>query len=212
MITFRPKPTATIELSSTSVKLIQNGKFYKTVTNTASYLKNNNLDPELYKENVLPAIKEYVKMSGVSPDKISCIGTAVYRNSKNINEIKAIIRKETGLRLRVLSGKEEAMMPLQKYLEYTKKYDYVLTIDAGGLSTDIACTSDDWISLNVGSRDSSKLKIELQRLDKVFGWLRNEDSVIMIGLGKLNSSPRPKYLEEILEVLGNHKLIVEKLC
>jgi exopolyphosphatase/pppGpp-phosphohydrolase len=210
MITFRPKPTATIELSSTSVKLIQGGKFYKTVTNTASYLKNNILDPELYKENVLPAIKEYVKMSGVSPDRINCIGTAVYRNSRNIDEIKAIIRKETGLRLRVLSGKEEAMLPLQKYMGYTKKYDYVLTIDAGGLSTDIACSSDDWISLNVGSRDSSKLTKELQRLEKAFGWLRNEDSVIMIGLGKLHSSPRPKYLVEILEVLGNHKLILER--
>lgn len=208
MIILRSKTI--IELSSTSVKLIHKGKFYKTVTNTASYLKNNILDPELYRENVLPAIKDYVKMSEVSPDKISCIGTAVYRNSKNINEIKDIIQKETGLNLRVLSGKEEAMMPLQKYMGYTKKYDYVLTIDAGGLSTDIACSSDDWISLNVGSRDSSKLKKELQRLDKAFGWLRNENNVIIIGLGKLNSFPRPKYLEEILEVLGNHKLILER--
>ena len=47
MIILRAKTI--IELSSTSVKLIHKGKFYKTVTNTASYLKNNILDPELYK-------------------------------------------------------------------------------------------------------------------------------------------------------------------
>lgn len=208
MINFKTKTT--IELSSTSVKLIHNDKFYKTVTNTASYLKNNILDPKSYEEYVLPAIKNYVQMSGVSPNKISCVGTAVYRNSKNIEEIKDIIFYNTGLKLRVLSGKEEAMRPLQKYLGYSKLYDYVVTLDAGGLSTDIACTSGDWISLNVGSRDSSKLSQELKRLEKTFGWIKNEESVIMIGLGKFNNFPRPKYLEEILKTLGNHKLILEK--
>ena len=208
MINFKTKTI--IELSSTSVKLIHNDKFYKTVTNTASYLKNNILDPESYEEYVLPAIKNYVQMSGVSPSKISCVGTAVYRNSKNIEEIKNIIFNNTGLKLRVLSGKEEAMKPLQKYLGYSKLYNYVVTLDAGGLSTDIACTSGDWVSLNVGSRDSSKLSQELKRLEKTFGWIKDEESVIMIGLGKFNNFPRPKYLEEILKILGNHKLILEK--
>ena len=208
MINFKAKTT--IELSSTSVKLTHNGKFHKTITNTASYLKNDKLDPWLFKKRVLPFIKKYIQVSGVSPDKISCLGTAVYRNSKNIEEIKDIISSETGLELRVLSEKEEATRPLQEYMGYTKIYDYVLTIDAGGLSTDIACSSGDWISLDIGSRDTSRLRQELKRLEKVFGWIRNVESIIMIGLGKLNDSPRPKYLDDILGILGDHKIIVGK--
>jgi len=75
-------------------------------------------------------------------NKFIAVGTAVFRNAKNVSTIIDIIKQHTGIEIRVLSPEEEAQYSMiaaivssQNYLE---ENDTVLLIDQGGGSTEIS--------------------------------------------------------------------------
>lgn len=149
---FSIKKKAILELSSSSVKLLignegnTNLRMFKTFserTVTTNGLRGGRMNLKWYKSKVLPTIIKYVRIcetEGV--DNITCIATAVYRNSVNYSEIFDLIREETGVEPILLSGDEEAELSSKAYAKLSKgSQGYVLFIDQGRGSTEFVLTN-----------------------------------------------------------------------
>lgn len=107
--------------------------------------KNNVMDMDYFKSNVLPTIKKHIqtaKQNGV--DCIYSVATAAYRTASNREEILNCIREEAGLNVRILKKEEEARSTIDAFffsshdkLSLTKK-KYIMVIDQGGGSTEVS--------------------------------------------------------------------------
>ena len=107
--------------------------------------KNNVMDMDYFKSNVLPTIKKHIqtaKQNGV--DCIYSVATAAYRTAANREEILNCIREEAGLNVRILKKEEEARATIDAFffsshdkLSLTKK-KYIMVIDQGGGSTEVS--------------------------------------------------------------------------
>lgn len=107
--------------------------------------KNNVMDMDYFKSNVLPTIKKHIqtaKQNGV--DCIYSVATAAYRTASNREEILNCIKEEAGLNVRILKKEEEARSTIDAFffsshdkLSLTKK-KYIMVIDQGGGSTEVS--------------------------------------------------------------------------
>ena len=93
-------------------------------------------DGERRSLEVLRAYLERCRNLGV--DEIAVVGTSALREARNTEDLKARLKRELGLDLRVLSGEEEAAysyLAVQKGLCLEEKE--VLVVDVGGGSTEL---------------------------------------------------------------------------
>ena len=107
--------------------------------------KNNVMDMDFFRRNVLPTIKKHIqtsKQNGV--DCIYSVATAAYRTATNREEILKCIREEAGLNVRILKKEEEARATIDAFffsshdkLNLTKR-KYIMVIDQGGGSTEVS--------------------------------------------------------------------------
>lgn len=107
--------------------------------------KNNVMDMNFFRQNVLPTIKKHIQTSkrcGV--DCIYSVATAAYRTATNREEILACIKEEAGLNVRILKKEEEARATIDAFffsshdkLSLIKK-KYIMVIDQGGGSTEVS--------------------------------------------------------------------------
>ncbi len=131
------------------------------VTNTGEGLDDSNyMDEDFFKEKVLPIITSMIgKAKKNNVGFLHTIATAAYRTAKNQKDILSIIKKETGVNVKVLSKLDEAQATLEAYL-FSRDYRINemhngLLIDQGGGSTEISLFRDNKIiqsfSSNVGT-------------------------------------------------------------
>ena len=107
--------------------------------------KNNVMDMDYFKSNVLPTIKKHIQTAKQNAvDCIYSVATAAYRTATNRDEILNCIREEAGLNVRILKKEEEARATIDAFffsshdkLSLTKK-KYIMVIDQGGGSTEVS--------------------------------------------------------------------------
>ena len=120
--------------------------------------------------------KSYLQFYGVT--KYQAVATSAMRDTSNGKKITDRIRKETGIKLKVISGKQEAeLVYLTFKLIPDLKMNYVL-IDVGGGSTEITLFRDNKIhaarSFQIGSVRLLNEKVDQKEWDTLARWLEKE--------------------------------------
>lgn len=166
---------AILELSSSSVKLTigprvlgsfgpEKFKAYKFRTKTRQGISGATMDPDFWADYVLPGIEKALEIAKTQGSKVYCVATEWAREVKNLPEIQ----ENTPVKIRVLSSSEESQMALRAYLHSTRKdlskYDNIVSIDSGSLSTEINVSGKSWISvLNTDPKKFAKIKQNFQK-------------------------------------------------
>lgn len=113
------------------------------------------LDPGAM-ERVITVLNEYrILIAPFAPAAIAVCGTSAVRDAANSAGFSRMIEKETGFRLEVLDGGEEALWTYRGGVSGVPGPDRYTVIDVGGGSTEIITGSrvdvEDRISLDIGS-------------------------------------------------------------
>ena len=154
---------AAIDCGSNSTRLliseVKNGelnKLYKThkVTKTSEGMQesgNISLDS---KKRLFQTLRTYLKeIEKYETNQILCIGTAVFRDAENSEEIIEEIKQKFKLEMRVITGEEEGQLTSVGVLSDSTLGDNLLIVDIGGRSTEIIYDEKNKInvnSLNIG--------------------------------------------------------------
>lgn len=128
-----------------------------TITRLGEGLKETGVLNKQAMERTFSALSQYIdiaKKHGV--DEILCVGTSALREAKNSDFFLKKAEKGLGLKIRIISEKEEAYYTYLSIL-YDKKinFDHCIIIDIGGGSTEIIKASKiefiDFVSVPIGS-------------------------------------------------------------
>ena len=154
---------AGIDCGSNSTRLlvseVNNGeikKLYKThnVTKTSEGLEDSNKISLDSKKRLFKVLKGYLKeIEKYQASQILCIGTAVFRDAENSEEIIEEIKQKFDINLKVLSGEEEGQTTSIGVLSDRNLNDNFLIVDIGGRSTELIYDNQKKIhvkSLNLG--------------------------------------------------------------
>lgn len=95
------------------------------------------LKPEAQKRT-LSVLKEYrVLCDSLGAKKIVAVGTAAFRKAKNAVKFIQGIEKETGIQVKIISGKEEARLSFLSVQTDFGQYPHLHALDIGGGSTEL---------------------------------------------------------------------------
>ena len=154
---------AGIDCGSNSTRLlvseVNNGeikKLYKTynVTKTSEGLEDSNKISLDSKKRLFKVLKGYLKeIEKHQASQILCIGTAVFRDAENSEEIIEEIKQKFDINLKVLSGEEEGQTTSVGVLSDQNLNDNFLIVDIGGRSTELIYDNQKKIhveSINLG--------------------------------------------------------------
>ena len=104
------------------------------------------------KKRFFKVLRKYMrKIEEFKVQEVFCIGTAVFRNSKNSYEIIDEVKKKFNLEIKMISGEEEGLLTslgVQSSFENLENY---LIIDIGGQSTELITDIDH--KLDIQSKD-----------------------------------------------------------
>jgi exopolyphosphatase/guanosine-5'-triphosphate,3'-diphosphate pyrophosphatase len=89
-------------------------------------------------DRVLSTLRRYAALCRRYQARVRAIGTSAVREAHNKDEVLARVRREAGLELEVVSGKEEARLTCLGVLRGKPQHAPSLVIDIGGGSTEIA--------------------------------------------------------------------------
>ena len=138
---------AGIDCGSNSTRLlvseVNNGeikKLYKThnVTKTSEGLEDSNKISTDSKKRLFKVLRGYLReIEKYQASQILCIGTAVFRDAENSEEIIEEIKQKFDINLKVLSGKEEGQTTSIGVLSDRDLNDNFLIVDIGGRSTEL---------------------------------------------------------------------------
>lgn len=196
-----------LELSSSAVKKLKPGGYREQIrTNTLDMVGPDKvLDKEEFKKTVIPAIKKLWESRGGE-----CIATALYREIKNQQEILDLIKEETGIDVKVISGMEEAELvgkAIQSQFPRAKK---ILFIDSGTRSVEIGLLPEGYFK--------SYKKDRPLLLDNKLKDLKNDENLLIVITGGAASKVKeptldPKIfkwhgkLQEVIRQIGVHPMV-----
>lgn len=127
----------------------------KTMVGLAGYINEDNCLSKKGIKMAIDTLNDYnniVKCVGL--DQLYVIATASFRNVDNTDEIVKAIKEQTGIKVAVLSGKEEAMYDF-KGATYCTDAKSGIVVDIGGGSTELVWFDQkevrDAVSIPVGS-------------------------------------------------------------
>ncbi len=154
---------AGIDCGSNSTRLliseVNNGeikKLYKThhVTKTSEGLEDCKKISIDAKKRLFKILRNYLKViQRYEASQVLCIGTAVFRDAENSEEIIKEIKQKFDINLRVISGEEEGHLTSVGILSTSVLNDNFLIIDIGGRSTELIYDNREKInvdSINLG--------------------------------------------------------------
>lgn len=132
------------------------------------------------------AIKEFVQIAKAHKSrKIFCVATSALRDAPNGKDFVARVKKECGVLIKIIDGKQEALYGGIACANLSHKKNGI-TMDIGGGSTECALIENgvivDLISLNIGT-----IRIKELFFDK-----------------KNNVSAAKKYIQEIIDIMPKH--------
>ena len=104
------------------------------------------------KKRFFKVLRKYMrKIEEYKVQEVFCIGTAVFRNSKNADEVIDEVKKRFNLEIKMISGEEEGLLTslgVQSSFENLENY---LIVDIGGQSTELITDIDH--KLDIQSED-----------------------------------------------------------
>ncbi len=142
-------------------------------------------------------------MEKFQAEKVIAVATAAVRKAKNQKEFVEKVKSETGISLRVLSGKEEAELDFLGVMGKTKLCDAVI-LDTGGGSIEIIGAKEgkmtNAVSIPIGSRSIKELyftngetldarhraRAKIKEIIDGLPWLSDFKGVPIIGIGGSN--------------------------
>ena len=152
---------AAIDCGSNSTRLliadVQEGKLqnlYKqhVVTRLSDNVDTTNVISEDSKKRFIKVLRKYIKkIEEYDIQEVFCIGTAVFRNSKNSNEVIEEVKKRLNLEIRMISGEEEGILTGLGVQSSFEKLENYLIVDIGGQSTELIFDIDK--KLNIKSEN-----------------------------------------------------------
>jgi exopolyphosphatase/guanosine-5'-triphosphate,3'-diphosphate pyrophosphatase len=137
---------------------------------------------EISKERVgwlLDTIKAYKHLLNVyQVDHTIAAATSAMRDARNTNDILRIVRMETGIDIKILTGQEEASIIYENHIaENLSKEEAYLYIDVGGGSTELTCFSQGKLqfkeSFNIGTIRIIKKQVSEANWDEMKTFIRN---------------------------------------
>jgi len=114
-------------------------------------------------DRLLSTLRRYVALCRRFDAQVRAVATSAVREAKNRDEIVRRARREAGLELEVVSGREEARLIALGVLHGTAPGQRSLVIDIGGGSTELATAIGD------RPRDLFSVAVGAVRLTEVFG-------------------------------------------
>ena len=152
---------AAIDCGSNSTRLliadVEEGKLqnlYKqhVVTRLSDNVDTTNVISEDSKKRFIKVLRKYIrKIEEYDIQEVFCIGTAVFRNSKNSNEVIEEVKKRLNLEIRMISGEEEGILTGLGVQSSFEKLENYLIVDIGGQSTELIFDIDK--KLNIKSEN-----------------------------------------------------------
>lgn len=149
---------AAIDCGSNSTRLliseVTNGelnKLYKThnVTKTSEGLEESGIISLESKKRLFQTLRTYLKeIEKYETNQILCIGTAVFRDAENSEDIIEEIKQKFNLEMRVITGEEEGQLTSLGVLSDPALEDNLLIVDIGGRSTEIIYDQQNKINVN----------------------------------------------------------------
>ncbi len=193
------KPKFVLELSSSAVKLISKDEKIIKRTNTKQYLNSSNtLDPIKYRLNVLP---EIVKLLQQADNKALIIATALYRSITNKEEIVKMIENETGSKVNILSGKEEALAIRDAVKYELPDTKHILIIDSGSMSVELSTTHLNYYQ-SFAKNQSVTIKPDIKKL------LQDDAELLIVVTGeKMAGLTEKQPIYDPIKQLGWHKVL-----
>jgi exopolyphosphatase/guanosine-5'-triphosphate,3'-diphosphate pyrophosphatase len=94
--------------------------------------------PRAVADRLLSTLRRYGALSRRYKARVRAVATSAVREAKNREEIVQRARKEAGLNLEVISGREEARLICLGVLQGTAEHTRSMCIDIGGGSTEVA--------------------------------------------------------------------------
>ena len=150
-----------IDCGSNSTRLlisrVENGKLKNLhkehqVTRLSDNIDKTGTISDDSKKRFFKVLRKYMrKIEEYKVQEVFCIGTAVFRNSKNSYEIIDEVKKRFNLEIKMISGEEEGLLTslgVQSSFENLENY---LIIDIGGQSTELIIDIDN--KLDIQSKD-----------------------------------------------------------
>jgi len=90
------------------------------------------------KKRFFKVLRKYMrKIEEYEVQEVFCIGTAVFRNSKNSDEIIDEVKKRFNLDIKIISGEEEGLLTSLGVQSSFKNLQNYLIVDIGGQSTEL---------------------------------------------------------------------------
>ncbi len=105
-------------------------------------------------------------------DKVSLMATSAVRDAKNNNEFIDMVRKLSGLEVRIISGELEAELGFKGVMLGADTDDISMIVDVGGGSTEIIVGD-----LKNGIRYAQSLDIGAVRMSEKFNWSEKIDEI-----------------------------------
>ena len=90
------------------------------------------------KKRFFKVLRKYLrKIEEYEVQEVFCIGTAVFRNSKNSDEVIDEVKKRFNLDIKIISGEEEGLLTSLGVQSSFKNLQNYLIVDIGGQSTEL---------------------------------------------------------------------------
>lgn len=207
MIIKRKNINFVLELSSSAVKKLKPGGYREQIrTKTLDMVGPDKiLDKEKFKETVIPAIKKLWESRGGE-----CIATALYREIKNQQEILDLIKEETGIDVKVISGMEEAELVGKAILNQFPNAEKILFIDSGTRSVEVGLMPEGYFKSY--KKDGPLI------LDNKLKDLRNDKNLLIVITGAAASKVKEPTLDskvfkwhgklqEVIRQIGIHPMV-----
>ena len=109
-------------------------------------------------------------------DYYKACATSAMRDAENSREIIKAIRKETGVKINVISGREESRLIQLAVIEKIPRKHHLLHIDVGGGSTELAYLKNGKVkqfeSFNIGTVRAREGKIKTSERRRMKAWLK----------------------------------------
>lgn len=158
-----------------------------TLTHTSLLLDDDNfLDWNRFEEKVLPTLQRYLAIiEHAEVSVLYCVATACLRSATNQDAILQSIQDTLGLRIQVLSQREEALATMRAYRWSlgNRHQDSTLLVDQGGGSTELTAFGSNFTPIplsapchiQVGSTTAIQTLLNGEGSDENFGsYLRDE--------------------------------------
>ena len=114
---------------------------YEKIVKTADGLQESGEIKKITIEKIVKAIKEAKNIMGTKDDDIVAVATAALRIANNSEKVLKIIKKETGIDFKIISGTEEAnytaLAVSQRLKQLQLQNEDFLLLDLGGGSSEL---------------------------------------------------------------------------